>query len=440
MTLSDCVLGCLVTILLAAGGTVASAGESKDLLLSDSLEQGETIPDGWEQGAKLNGVEYIYDRNTGSDGKRSLSIRKTAQRYFPIAAWWRRLDHTGDAPAVHLSAQVKADKATKAVLDFTFRDAGKNDLGHAWVKYIAPEQTDESLTHDWKTYEGTVAIPANTAEIIVGLQMYGPGQVWFDEIKVRYADEVPSEEKSEPAPGASASTDKSMKSRTADEEPVEYEAAVGSGAPARYLLVPPAKEAATPENGFPLVLVMPGGDGSADFHPFVRFISDTVLHEKYVVAQPLAPSWVVWPTKNSIDRMTSTEDLLKAVIDDIASKHKIDRSRVYAVCWSSSGPAVYASLLQKESPLAGALIAMSVFKPDQLPPVKNAAGRKVYLLHSPNDQVCPYWMAEKARDEFQKAGVAVRLETYKGGHGWQSGSVSHIGKALEWLDENADTP
>jgi len=435
MALTDRVRWSVLALLIATGASPAVAEDAKDLLFADSLEQGESIPEGWEQGAKLNGVEYIYDRTTGSNGERSLSIRKTAQRFFPIAAWWRRLDHTGNAPAVRLSAQVKAEKVTKAVLDLTFRDAGKNDLGHAWVTYLIPEPPEEAMTHDWKTYQGTVAIPENTAEIIVGLQMYGPGQVWFDEIEVRYAEEVPSQEK--PAAGNA----KSMKKDSKPVEPlVEYEAPVDSKEPARYLLIPAAKGESRPEAGSPLVIVMPGGDGSAEFHSFVRFISDTVLDEKYVVAQPLAPSWIVWPTKDSIERMASTEDSLKAVIDDIARRHEIDKSRVYAICWSSSGPAVYATLLQKDSPLAGALIAMSVFKPDQLPPVKNAAGRKVYLLHSPNDQVCPYWMAEKARDELQKAGVTVRLETYDGGHGWQTGSIGHIGKAIQWLDEKAVTP
>ncbi|MCG6155502.1 alpha/beta hydrolase [Rubinisphaera margarita] len=436
MTLVDSLHRVVLASLIATLGGTAIADEPHEPLLSDSLETGDTVPVGWEQGANLNGVEYIYDRNAASDGNRSLSIRKTAQRYFPIAAWWRRLDHTGDAPAVQLSAQVKAENVTKVVLDFTFRGAGKNDLGHAWVTYLIPDSPEEPITHDWKLYEGTVAIPKDAAEIIVGLQMYGPGQVWFDEVEVRYADEVPSK-----SPTDSAGTDKSMKDQgSSDEQPVEFEVATDSGEPSRYLLIPTDEGTEKPEDGHPLVIVMPGGDGSADFHPFVRFISDTVLHGKFIVAQPLAPSWIVWPTRASIDRMMTTEDTLKAVIEDIASRHDIDKSRVYAVCWSSSGPAVYASLLQKDSPLAGALIAMSVFKPDQLPPLENAAGRKVYLLHSTSDRVCPFWMAEKARDQLQNAGVGVRLETYDGGHGWQSGSVSHIGKALEWLDGKAPAP
>ena len=33
---------------------------------------------------------------------------------------------------------------------------------------------------------GTVDIPPGSAKIVVGLQVYGPGQVWFDDVKARY--------------------------------------------------------------------------------------------------------------------------------------------------------------------------------------------------------------------------------------------------------------
>ena len=36
--------------------------------------------------------------------------------------------------------------------------------------------------------KGTVPIPAGTRKLNIGLQMYGPGQVWFDDIVVEYAD------------------------------------------------------------------------------------------------------------------------------------------------------------------------------------------------------------------------------------------------------------
>ena len=56
-------------------------------------------------------------------------------------------------------------------------------------------------------------------------------------------------------------------------------------------------------------------------------------------------------------------------------------------------------------------IAMSVYRPHLLPPLKSAAGRRFYILHSPGDKVCPPRMAEQARDDLMKAGAAVKYAT-----------------------------
>jgi hypothetical protein len=52
-----------------------------------------------------------------------------------------------------------------------------------------------------------------------------------------------------------------------------------------------------------LQLRVPGGDGSADFKPFITRIAKYALPEGYLVVQLVAPAWdaeqskdVVWPT------------------------------------------------------------------------------------------------------------------------------------------------
>jgi RNA polymerase sigma-70 factor (ECF subfamily) len=61
---------------------------------------------------------------------------------------------------------------------------------HAWAAYIgAKEANDPPVTHDWKRYEGVVAIPDGTQKIIVAAQIYGPGDVWFDDIVAEYTDD-----------------------------------------------------------------------------------------------------------------------------------------------------------------------------------------------------------------------------------------------------------
>ena len=87
----------------------------------------------------------------------------------------------GDSPRLKVSAWVKAEKATKAILDAQFLD-GDGKWSHAWVAYIgAKEANDPPVTHDWKRYEGVVAIPPGTKQIIIAPQIYGPGTVWFDD-------------------------------------------------------------------------------------------------------------------------------------------------------------------------------------------------------------------------------------------------------------------
>ena len=47
----------------------------------------------------------------------------------------------------------------------------------------------------------------------------------------------------------------------------------------RYLLHGLAKDAKAPASGWKLLVVMPGGDGSADFAPFVGRIRENALEE-----------------------------------------------------------------------------------------------------------------------------------------------------------------
>ena len=97
----------------------------------------------------------------------------------------------------------------------------------------------------------------------------------------------------------------------------------------------------------------------------------------------------------------STEEFVEAVIKDVADKHKIDPERVFTLTWSSSGPAAYAVSLSSDK-ITGSFVAMSVFKPDLLPPLEKAKGHAYFLYHSPGDRVCPFRMAEPAEKELKK--------------------------------------
>jgi predicted esterase len=214
----------------------------------------------------------------------------------------------------------------------------------------------------------------------------------------------------------------------------------------RYFLVEPAKGAKAPKDGHGLLVVLPGGDGSADFHPFVKRVFKNAVPEGYVLAQPVAVKWtegqeIVWPTaKDRVEGMKfSTEEFIDVVIKDVAGTYKLDPKRIFTLTWSSSGPAGYAASLAGTK-VTGSFVAMSVFKPDALPPLEKAKGHAYFLYHSPDDRVCPFRMAEQAVKELKKGGAAVKLATYDGGHGWGGDAYGNIREGVEWLEKNAAGP
>jgi predicted esterase len=210
----------------------------------------------------------------------------------------------------------------------------------------------------------------------------------------------------------------------------------------RYFLIKPPKSVKAPNKGYGLLVVLPGGDGSADFHPFIKRISKNAVPGGYVLAQPVAVKWtpeqeIVWPTdKNRAPGMKfSTEEFVEAVIRDVRGRVKVDPERTFTLTWSSSGPAAYAASLRSKK-IAGSFIAMSVFKPDLLPPLKKARGHAYFLYHSPDDRVCPFRMAEQAARELKKSGATVKLATYEGGHGWRGNLYGNIREGIEWLEKH----
>jgi len=61
-------------------------------------------------------------------------------------------------------------------------------LRHEWAAYIgAKKANDPPVDHDWKKCTATVAVPKGTDQLVIALQIYGPGTVWFDNVTARYA-------------------------------------------------------------------------------------------------------------------------------------------------------------------------------------------------------------------------------------------------------------
>lgn len=205
-----------------------------------------------------------------------------------------------------------------------------------------------------------------------------------------------------------------------------------------YFLIDPSG-GKTPAAGYKLLLVLPGGDGSAEFNPFVTNIARQAAGEEYLVAQLISVMWtpdqqIIWPTaKSKVSKMKfTTEEFIAAVIKDIQRDRKIDPEHIYTLSWSSGGPAAYAAALTLDE-IKGSFVAMSVFRPDSMPPLSKAKGHRFYIYHSPEDQVCLVRMAEDAKEKLARAGAAVEMVTYAGGHGWHGDIFGDLRKGLAWL-------
>ena len=216
------------------------------------------------------------------------------------------------------------------------------------------------------------------------------------------------------------------------------ERSVKNQAKQRYFLIDHSKGKA-PSDRSKLLLVLPGGDGSADFNPFVTNIAKHATGQDWLVAQLIAVKWtpqqrIVWPTANSkVEKMEfTTEDFIKAVIKDVAAENRIDKEHIYTLTWSSSGPAAYAASLVLDE-IRGSFIAMSVFKPAMLPDLSKGKGHRYLIYHSPGDKICPFRMAKDAGKQLAKAGAEVKFLTYQGGHGWHGDLFGNIQAGLQWL-------
>lgn len=213
---------------------------------------------------------------------------------------------------------------------------------------------------------------------------------------------------------------------------------IGDNENQQYILL--GDRATPPEDGFGLLIVLPGGDGSADFQPFVTNIHRSAAPEGFLTLQLIATPGdanIVWPTAKSpsAKQAFTTEQFIAAAVENVAGDVPVDRDRLLVFGWSSGGPAAYAAALDESLGIDGAYVAMSVFKPQQLPPLSNAKGKAFAILHSPQDRVCPVGMAVTARQRLEQHGAEVWFRGYAGGHGWQGDSFQKLQAGLAWLND-----
>ena len=203
-----------------------------------------------------------------------------------------------------------------------------------------------------------------------------------------------------------------------------------------------------PAGGYKLLVALPGGDGSDEFRAFIRRMKKYALPDDMLIAQIIAPKWndwqaqnLVWPTRiNPFYAMKfPTEQLIEDAIADAAKRARIDPRQIYALAWSSSGPAVYTALASPHSSLRGAFVAMSVFRDTGLPDSSLLKGRRVFLYHSPQDFI-KIGQAQEAETYLRAHGASVQLRQYQGGHGWTGDTYGDIRAGLDWLTQSDKKP
>ena len=113
------------------------------------MEEGSSAPSAWVQGAPVPGVQLLWDQKTAHGGKASLCLKKTAQRYFPVAQWSQSLPvETASSPRkFRVRCWVKTEAVTTAIIDVPYQV--RQQRGHAWAVFLGQKQpTDPFLKHD----------------------------------------------------------------------------------------------------------------------------------------------------------------------------------------------------------------------------------------------------------------------------------------------------
>jgi predicted esterase len=211
-----------------------------------------------------------------------------------------------------------------------------------------------------------------------------------------------------------------------------------------YLIKDEAVEAGKPSG---LLVVLPGGDGGADFLPWVQRSLAGCTPSGFLCAMLTAPRWsetqeVVWPTAALPEpgMKYGTEQYVREVVADVAARYKVDKERLVILAWSSGGPAAWELLLSSDNPFGRAYVAMSVFKKQDAKALARAKGLRVVLDQSTEDRTTPFVHAEKAREALGENGAAVRLLSHGGEHGWTDNPLPRVTEGLRWLVSKEPVP
>ncbi len=190
-----------------------------------------------------------------------------------------------------------------------------------------------------------------------------------------------------------------------------------------------------------LIVLQPGdGNGATETNTWQE-IAQANLKGRYLVALPVAPRWnpnqkTTWLTNANKAEVKeakfTTEAFINNIVADVATNYPLDNTRVFVMGATDSGLGAYAGILDEKSRVTGGFFYSAAFKSAQLPPLKNAKGKRFYLLHPKENKTYPYLIAETAKTLLTQNGATVKLEELKAAVA--SEIPQNTATALEWLE------
>lgn len=203
--------------------------------------------------------------------------------------------------------------------------------------------------------------------------------------------------------------------------------ALGDGTELRYAIsVPDAYDDAS-RDPRPLVLALhPGGRSEYYGSWFLQ-----------TVVEPALRSWgAVMIAPDVPDRSWATpmaERSVLALVEHVLAQHEIDRERVLVTGFSMGGRGVWHLVARHADVFTGAVVmAGSPGEAD----VAAMSATPLYLIHSPDDDVVPFGLAEEAYVALSARGHPVELRVLPGaGHYAMGAYVPALRSAGAWILE-----
>lgn len=194
-----------------------------------------------------------------------------------------------------------------------------------------------------------------------------------------------------------------------------------------------------------IVVLDENGNGAALVSLWTEILRSLPNANSYCIILPVGPRWnteqkIAWVTSSTKKLVQgaqfTTESFVREILTDVAKVYTIDPKRVFLHGVGEGGLAAYSCALEPDTPFKGFYILASPFRSAQLPPLKNAKGRRIFIHHSKDDRFAPYLTAAAAQKILGEHGATVKLVTYRGKHGYEfdDNRNKEIGAALGWLE------